>query len=102
MPVPIMSMSATAFILHEPASCYMSLPPVPDDFTWTHESWGAGLECVPLARIAPHRFTTRQLTLTSADDGRRLSEAIGATSIAWAKQVHGRAVIVVRRGRPPA
>ena len=79
----------------------MSLPPVPDDFAWTQESWGAGLECVPLARIAPHRFTTRQLAFTSADDERRLSEAIGATSIALAKQVHGRVVIVVRRARPP-
>ena len=79
----------------------MSLPPVPDDFAWTHESWGAGLRCRPLADIAPHVFTTRQLTFTSADDERRLCEAIGASSIALAKQVHGRVVIVVRRGQTP-
>jgi YfiH family protein len=77
----------------------MSLPPVPDDFAWTQEAWGAGLRCLPLADLAPHVFTTRQLAFPSPDGERQLCEAIGATSIAWAKQVHGRAVIVVRRGR---
>jgi purine-nucleoside/S-methyl-5'-thioadenosine phosphorylase / adenosine deaminase len=74
----------------------MSLPAVPDDFEWTSESWGRGLRCRALSAIAPHVFTTRQIAFTSADDERRVSQAIGAESLALAKQVHGRHVVVVR------
>jgi len=56
----------------------MSLPDIPDDFEWTTESWGAALRCVPLATIAPHLFTTRQLSLASPGDGDRLAAAVGA------------------------
>ena len=79
----------------------MSLPSIPDDFEWTTESWGAALRCVPLATIAPHLFTTRQLSLGSAGDGDRLAAAVGAHTVAMAKQVHGRTVIVLHDGDAP-
>src|SRR5262245_1481783 len=90
MPVPIMSMGR---------SSYMSLPSLPDTFEWTHESWGAGLRCLPLAGLAPHLFTTRQLSLTAPNDEHQLAAALGVERIAFARQVHGRAVVVVRRGQ---
>ena len=81
----------------------MSLPSIPDDFEWTTESWGAALRCIPLATIAPHLFTTRQLSLSSPEDKHHLAAAVGARSVAMAKQVHGRTVVVMRDGeKPPA
>jgi YfiH family protein len=76
----------------------MTLPPIPDAFEWTTESWGAALRCVPLGSIAPHLFTTRQLSLASPEESDRLAAAVGATSVAMAQQVHGRTVVVVRDG----
>jgi len=76
----------------------MSLPSIPDAFEWTTESWGAALRCRPLGAIAPHLFTTRQLSLTSPEDSMRLAESVGARTVAMAKQVHGRTVVVVRDG----
>jgi YfiH family protein len=77
----------------------MTLPPVPDTFYWTDEPWGAALRCRPLDAIAPHLFTTRQLRLSSHNDVRRMTQAVGATDVAILKQVHGREVAVVRRGK---
>jgi YfiH family protein len=79
----------------------MSLPTIPDDFEWTSESWGAALRCVPLTVIAPHLFTTRGLPLTSAEDNQQLARAVGASRVVMAKQVHGRTVVVMRRGDGP-
>ena len=76
----------------------MSLPPVPDDFEWSTESWGPGLRCRALSAIAPHVFTTRHIAFTSPADERAVSRAIGAESLALAKQVHGRQVVIVREG----
>jgi polyphenol oxidase len=76
----------------------MSLPPVPDAFEWTAESWGAALRCRPLGAIAPHLFTTRQLSLGSPGDTNALAAAMGARAVAMARQVHGRTVVVVRDG----
>jgi YfiH family protein len=76
----------------------MSLPPVPQAFEWTTESWGAALRCRPLGAIAPHLFTTRQLSLASPGDITALAGAIGAGAVAMARQVHGRTVVVVRDG----
>jgi polyphenol oxidase len=76
----------------------MTLPPVPDGFEWIAETWGVALRSVPLAAIAPHVFTTRQLLLTSPVDSARLAAAIDASRVAMAKQVHGRDVFVVREG----
>jgi polyphenol oxidase len=76
----------------------MSLPPIPDTFEWTTESWGAALRCGPLSAIAPHLFTTRQLSITGPDDNAELAAAVGAERVAMARQVHGRAVVVLRAG----
>jgi YfiH family protein len=76
----------------------MSLPDIPGDFEWTSESWGAALRCVALGTIAPHLFTTRQLSLASPGDADRLAAAVGARSVAMATQVHGRTVVVLRDG----
>jgi purine-nucleoside/S-methyl-5'-thioadenosine phosphorylase / adenosine deaminase len=82
-----------------PPSC-MKLPAVPDTFYWTYESWGPALRCRPLDGIAHHLFTTRQLRLSSPDDWHRLARAIGVAdaNLIALKQVHGRGVVVVRRG----
>ena len=71
---------------------------MPDGFEWTVESWGAALRCRPLAAVAPHLFTTRQLELSSPTHLRTLAEAVGARDVALVTQVHGCGVIVVRRG----
>ena len=76
----------------------MTLPALPDAFYWTGESWGAGLRCRPLETIAPHLFTTRQLALSSGNGYRQLAASIGAGEVARVNQVHGNAVVVVRRG----
>ena len=81
---------------------YMSLPDIPDNFEWTTESWGAALRCIPLGRIAPHLFTTRQLALAWPADTAQLAAAVGARNVAMAKQVHGRTVVVVRGGSAPS
>jgi polyphenol oxidase len=78
----------------------MSLPPIPDDFEWSTESWGPGLRCRALSAIAPHVFTTRHIAFTSPDDERAVSGAIGAASLALAKQVHGRQVMILREEVP--
>jgi len=77
---------------------YTSLPQVSDGFEWTVESWGAALRCRPLAAVAPHLFTTRQLELSSPAHLRALTDAVGARDVALVTQVHGRGVIFVRRG----
>jgi YfiH family protein len=77
----------------------MSVPPVPDAFEWTGESWGPGLRCRPLAEIAPHLFTTRQLELTEAGY-QQLAAALGAARVATATQVHRADVLVVRAQAP--
>jgi purine-nucleoside/S-methyl-5'-thioadenosine phosphorylase / adenosine deaminase len=78
----------------------MSLPLLPDSFEWSTESWGLGLQCRALLPFAAHIFTTRQMTFTSPDDERDVGRAIGAESLALAKQVHGRQVVIVREGAP--
>jgi purine-nucleoside/S-methyl-5'-thioadenosine phosphorylase / adenosine deaminase len=81
----------------------MSLPATPADFEWTTAPWGAALRCVPLAAIAPHLFTTRQLAVAGPEDNAQLAQAVGARRVAMARQVHGRTVIVIRNGEavPP-
>ena len=78
----------------------MSLPPVPESFYWANASWGAALRCRPLDDVAPHLFTTRQLTLSSAADYQALAHALDVDRVATLTQVHGAAVCVIRRGAP--
>lgn len=76
----------------------MPLPQVPEAFYWTNETWGPALRCRALDGIAPHLFTTRALQLTSPDEWTAAARAIGAATAVMLTQVHGNAVIVVRRG----
>jgi YfiH family protein len=74
------------------------LPPIPETFRWTDESWGPALRCRPLEDIAPHFFTTRQLQLSSSADWQQVADAVGAEELAILTQVHGRTVITASRG----
>ena len=77
--------------------------PVAEPFYWTEETWGAALRCRPLETIASHLFTTRQLALSPGGEGYpQLAASIGAREVARANQVHGNAVVTVRRGLPPS
>ena len=67
-------------------------------FEWTRQAWGAALVCRPLAAIAPHLFSTRQLQLSGPSEEEQLARAIGALRLSMLTQVHGNAVVVVRRG----
>ena len=78
----------------------MTLPTVPESFHWTTESWGAALRCRPLETLAPHLFTTRQLTLAHAADYDGLAKSVGAADVVTLTQVHGAAACVIRRGTP--
>lgn len=75
----------------------MSLPAVPESFYWTPSPCGTALKCRPLDAIAAHLFTTRELQL-SEDGWLRIGKALQARSVRTLKQVHGRDVVVVRRG----
>ena len=76
----------------------MPPPPVLEPFYWVEQSWGVALKCRALDPIAAHLFSSRQLELSSADDWRRVGEALGVTQVATLAQVHGREVVTVRRG----
>ena len=92
----------------------MTLPTVPDTFHWTREPWGAALRCRPLEAIAPHLFTTRQLSAYAKATAGQASA--GLTSAAWdalgqtlgvtagrvwrVRQVHGNKIIVARGDAP--
>ena len=43
----------------------MAYPQPSGEFEWTQESWGAALRCRPLASVARHCFSTRDLALES-------------------------------------
>jgi YfiH family protein len=74
----------------------MTLPSVPATFEWTEQSWGLALRCLPLAGIAPHMFSTRQLQLSGLDQEAQLTAAVGAARLSMLTQVHGNTVVVVR------
>ena len=76
----------------------MNVPAVPGAFHWTGETWGAALRCGPLEPVAPHLFTTRHLPLASPEDWQRVAEALGARSVQTLTQVHGCAVVTLRKG----
>ncbi len=74
-------------------------------WTWIESEAGPLLQSIALQPHAIHGFTTRALRLRGAieaDDTRRLAAAVGTTpaDLAGARQVHGRAVLVVTPGTP--
>jgi YfiH family protein len=77
----------------------MTLPSVPETYEWIQVSWGAALRCLPLAELAPHLFSTRQLELSTPGLA-RLAEALDAHDVVTLRQVHGATVVVARRGSP--
>lgn len=83
----------------------MTLPEPTGAFHWTQEGWGAALRCDPLLDVADHFFSTRQLDFRGSDEAKRcgwslVASAAGLTpsGILRPKQVHGRDVIIARRG----
>jgi YfiH family protein len=83
----------------------MSLPQPSGGFDWVQESWGAALRCRPLADVACHCFSTRQLALEGVHDENPaswndLAHALGTEleSLVRLRQVHCAGVYVADRG----
>lgn len=72
-------------------------------FVWMDTPAGRALTCEALSGLAPHVFTTRDVTFhedRAPGDWRRLGQAlsIGADAIVRVSQVHGRVVVVAGTG----
>jgi len=83
----------------------VALPDVGSSFAWVQESWGPALVCEPLAVVARHVFTTRQLRLSSMEGCAALAASLGVTQgrVHRLTQVHGAGVVVIsaRERVPP-
>jgi polyphenol oxidase len=86
----------------------MALPKPSGDFEWVQEPWGAALRCTPLAVIAPHCFSTRDLVLEGVRDDDQtgwedLARALGIdfASLVRMRQVHCADVFDVAAGTVP-
>jgi polyphenol oxidase len=84
-------------------------PHLPPAFTWIEQPWGALLQCVPLAGLAVHGWTTRELAIVAgpADcegqwDQLAASGGVPRGSLAAVHQVHGAAVIDAQAGEGDA
>lgn len=81
----------------------MTYPSPGGGFAWKQTSWGVVLQCVPLLDIAPHAFTTRDLSLV---DGLAEWAQVAAfmdvppERVRLIRQVHRADVAVVRAGHP--
>jgi YfiH family protein len=76
-----------------------------DGFAWRRHGWGAALVSGPLAGLADHFFTTRQLWLRGEremEDWAALAATIGVPKdrLLRLNQVHGRRAVVHRAGAP--
>ena len=85
----------------------MSLPKPSGEFEWVQESWGAALRCRPLAAVARHCFSTRELELEGvrADGMTRwqdLANTLGVEldSLVRMRQVHCADVFEAKGRRP--
>jgi YfiH family protein len=76
------------------------LPSLPTSFRWTIRPWGRAIECVPLAEIAAHGWTTRDLALEG--DERQVAqgwsaladgEHLGSADLVSVRQAHGATVV---------
>jgi YfiH family protein len=82
------------------------LPKPNEAFEWVQASAGQALICRPLARVTSHLFTTRRWPLGSTSSADRaegwadVADALGVdrAHLVRVHQVHGAAVVVVRRG----
>jgi YfiH family protein len=79
----------------------MTLPRPDAAFHWRHEPWGASLRCRGLDPHAQHLFTSKQLALPDPESWRHALASVGSTParLMRVKQVHGRAVRVLKRGQ---
>ena len=74
------------------------------DFEWVQAPWGAALRCRPLADIAPHYFSTRDLRFDAVPDDPESWGAlarsldIGIDALVRLRQVHGAQVFVAGNG----
>ncbi len=82
----------------------MSLPQPSGEFEWVQESWGTALRCRPLAGVARHCFSTRELHLEGVRAGApagwaALANALGVEldSLVRMRQVHCADVFEARR-----
>ena len=83
---------------HQKAS--WATPRVAAGFTWMASEAGRTLRSSELDQLAPHAFTTRDLTFRgdrAEDDRRRLAATLGVSAdrLMSVKQVHGRAIRLV-------
>jgi YfiH family protein len=75
------------------------LPQIPGSFRWVRRHWGRALECAPLAEVAPHLWTTRDLALDEAvgcgAGWQALAEGEGldCRQLASLRQVHSARVV---------
>ncbi len=81
----------------------MILPQPSQGFCWTQEPWGAALRSAALAEVAPHLFTSAAVSVSRDGSDPALaavtaSLGLTADAIVQAHQVHGREVLVVKRG----
>lgn len=83
----------------------MTLPTPDPAFHWTAEAWGHALRCKPLAPLAQHAFTTKQLALRGGPETQPLTWTQAAASVdagleqlMRVRQVHGTAVRVLKKG----
>jgi YfiH family protein len=84
----------------------MTLPTPDPAFHWSAEAWGHALRCRPLAAIAQHAFTTRQLQLRSGgpranpDRWTQAVATVGASleQLIRVRQVHAAGVRVLKDG----
>jgi YfiH family protein len=80
-----------------------STPAVAPAFYWKRTAAGRVLVCAPLEQLAPHVFTTRDLTLlppvVDADYARiGAAFSLPGRAVMRVRQVHGRDVLVLRPG----
>jgi len=82
----------------------MNLPPPDPAFHWTAEPWGHALRCAPLAAVAQHVFTSKQLRLPNPEGWAAAAASVCGTPelVRRVKQVHGNQVRVLARGRTTA
>jgi hypothetical protein len=85
----------------------MTLPSPDPAFHWTAETWGHALRCRPLAAIAQHAFTTKQLELRTSAPHQAAAWTQAAASVGGrleqlvrVKQVHGAVVHALRTDGP--
>ena len=85
------------------------LPMLSAAFSWVARPWGHALACQPLAAVAPHGWTTRELAL-EGDDARcevawtalAMGEHVERDHVIRLRQVHGATVVTAGEGRAAA